>query len=106
MSDQELADKIVALGVGWIQHHPNLPSTQVYRLGTYWDSADGFVRDWRVAGALSERVDGVEYARLTDGRWQCLICPPNGTFMKDSFAENESLPRAISEACVEALDEN
>ena len=58
---------------------------------------------WIEAGTLCERVDGVEYARLIDGRWQCLVCPPDSTFMKDAWSENDSLPIAIIDACNAAL---
>ena len=58
---------------------------------------------WIEAGTLCERVDGVEYARLIDGRWQCLVCPPDSTFMKDAWSENDSLPIAIIDACKAAL---
>ena len=96
MNDKQLADRVVALGVGYDGYK--------FYMGESLISSKYFVHDWRVAGALSEKVDGVEYAKLTDGRWQCLICPPDGTFMRDSWSENESLPRAIIEACVDALE--
>ena len=61
MSDKELADKIVALGVGDVS--PTFPRSPMYRvpgaLGEAWLSADEFVRDWRVFGALWEKL----YAR-------------------------------------------
>lgn len=96
MSDQELADKVVAHGVG-----------ELHR-GRYWIDnesflAGGFVRDWRVAGALMERVgNGFEYALCVD-TWQVTMFEGSGEGY--TAAEGASLPRAIIEACVEALSD-
>ena len=61
MNNQELADKVVALGIGQASNMPF--QTEVhYRLtgqiGSHfeWQSAEQFVCDWRVTGALMERV--------------------------------------------------
>ena len=99
MNDKELADKVVALGVGykgtsgkdWYATGVEIPSLHSYE----------FVRNWRVAGALMEKCqkiyaeyigepEQVVYARAENNRtWEW----PSG----------ESLPRTIIEACCEAL---
>jgi len=68
---------------------------------SFHESQDGseFVRDWRVAGTMMERVDSVYIDALVTKDWQVealFDCMPYE-------AVNESLPRAIIEACVEAL---
>jgi len=104
MNDKELADRIVALGVGEVGAK--------HRIGAYgifdgwewsWNMEYHFVRDWRVSGALMERCDAGEvliwqqkYTKATDV-WIV------ETEIQDADARNESLPRAIIEACVEAL---
>ena len=112
MNDKELADKVVALGVGNNTH-------DLYAFGAYHVigcAFSDFVRDWRVAGALMERMpdevliwrinyededlEGGELISLQTGHaW---VIEPTRT--KDA-RQNESLPRAIIEACVEALDD-
>ena len=101
MSDKELADKVVALGVG----EKDTFRPYMYTLGKFESvryEADEYVRDWRVAGALMEKCqkiyaeyigepEQVVYARAENNRtWEW----PSG----------ESLPRTIIEACVEALE--
>lgn len=102
MNDKELADKVVALGVG--ARFPVESQTPRYHL----DSSSGrqntgylmpelFVRDWRVAGALMENVRSHKIGSI---KWI--------TLMRDIRRiplNAESLPRAIIEACVEALSE-
>ena len=87
--DKELADKIVALGVG------GYVSDGTYRLSlTTLESLleDEFVRDWRVAGALMEKCEAqcVEWEDLEPGHWQ-------------NMNHTANTPRAIIEACMEAL---
>lgn len=91
MNDKELADKIVALGVG------ELDDIGDYVVTGTWDS-DGepcidevFVRDWRVAGALMEKNEGNLEA----------IFALNSL---DYLPKDEALPRAITEACVKRLE--
>ena len=86
-SDQEeLADKVVALGVGEDIY-------EIYRC-TFPHSMDcavgAFLDDWRVAGALMEKCLNAEIvlAHITDEAMRNL---------------GDSLPRAITEAAVEAL---
>ncbi len=87
MTDQELADKVVALGVAR------------YIDGGYWlISADStiaypthqFLSDWRVAGALMEKMRGKLEAMIA--------CDQIDYLRKDA-----SLPREIIEACVQRL---
>lgn len=105
MSDKELADKVVALGIGDTTH---VDTTTYYHLpvdsGTQAEGAygaDAFVRDWRVAGLLMERCVVVEIDKGIEeyediGLWTV------GT--NYGRGENHSLPRAIIEACVTALE--
>ena len=91
MNDNELADRIVALGVGSRIDMEPPHSGHAYHIEstpTDWLilSDEFFVRDWRVAGALLEKVYDA-YATLRE-----VVEPYDG-----------GDPRAISEACVEAL---
>jgi len=104
MDNQELADKIVAFGVGEFKH-------ECYWIAHGGYKAEQFVRDWRVAGALMERC---AKENSPDGRTIALsfgvgvFCatragsasPTYGVYLERT---NESAPRAINEACVEAL---
>lgn len=97
MNDKELADKVVALGVldgGNDQYYAHLGINERHL------SAKEFVRDWRVAGALMEKVDSIYPEKLIDERWQVQA---SLDAMPTEWLTNESLPCAITEACVEAL---
>jgi hypothetical protein len=113
VSDKELADAVVAHGVGEylpVNHsHLDLPAREWWHLdGVYTPTAEQFVRDWRVAGALMEKVRGDFY-----GIWALAIIAPDGDQdcpkwcicdgLTNYVASNESLPRAITEASVKAL---
>jgi hypothetical protein len=92
MTDQELADKVLTILEGSKADKLNLYMGNEGEAPYYclhhcveFMGCDRFVRDWRVAGALMELCrDKVLWADLLP------------------LAE-ESLPRAIIEACVEAL---
>ena len=99
MIDKELADRVVALGVGQCQHG------KWYGYDHSGDTAGLFVRDWRVAGALMEKVDAHFIEKLTDVMWAVRSDKPYGEGKTREWYENESLPRAIIEACVEALED-
>ncbi len=90
MTDQELADKVVALGIGQ-KNGPKMyvPPNHPFLNPQY---ADDFVRDWRVAGALMEKC---AKADAENGRDTYFIGPFRDT-------QNINFPRAIIEACVEA----
>jgi hypothetical protein len=60
-----------------------------------------FVSDWRVAGAMIETVDACYLEALRDGRWQAQA---SMGAVPTVWIEDESAPRAICEACVEARD--
>ena len=119
MNDKELADAVVALGVG--KYHPRTNEAGIHvssysGLSINGHEIDGteervnsaitilvtpydkFVRDWRVAGALMEKCATGEYSVLSDNEWSALM-------NDDHQSWNESLPRAIIEACVSALSE-
>ncbi len=92
MHDKELADAVVALGVGAC----NSMNEEIYQppsdvIGIAY-TAEQFVTDWRVAGALMEKCDDV----------RCL----HNVMRELSFEEHahHPLPRAIVLACLEALE--
>ena len=94
MNDIELTDKIIALGVG--QAHSRNNAYSVYYLsGPHAVNAEHFVREWRVAGAMMELVEA--NSKTSDTSWafgKALAWFRDGQI---------SLPRAINEACVEAI---
>ncbi len=91
MNDKELADAVVALGVIVFTEESG------YRLAEYelyfgWSPP---ICDWRVAGALLEKVDWIGINDATVGAT---------VEHKDvSIRVDTSKPRAIIEACVKAL---
>ncbi len=101
VNDQELADKIVALGVGY-RSGPHaygifLAEGTSERIG----EPELFVRDWRVAGALMERCAAVDIDTIGNPWWVAALRheKPEKWFK----AKGESLPRAIVEAGIGAL---
>lgn len=107
MNDKELADKIVVLGVG--ERHAN--KTDIwYEMPYYTDGEDHpifpaeiFVRDPRVAMALIELHGGeLSMVQMANGLWRVGF-PDEFYTGLEHMVENESLPRAITESCVEAL---
>ena len=99
MNDKELADAVVALGVG--SHDLGYPanlSTHGYAIGGQVMSIITFTTDWRVAGALMEmvRTRGEVTKRVL--LWINLMRD-----IRRIPVNAESLPRAIIEACVSAL---
>jgi len=106
MIDKELADKIVALGVGK-KSEPHMYGDYMILVKAfpYRMCTKSFVRDWRAAGALMEKLTDTtiritshfHHIEAQDSYYTCLV----GTHM----GRNESLPLAINEACVEALDD-
>ena len=103
MSDQELADKIVAHGVGKVVGYDDRGQERVvlYRVDREVGTPpDKFVRDWRVAGAMMEKVDHVELSKLPNGEWEASVYEEGR-----GLVFNESAPRAIIESCCEARNE-
>ena len=114
MNDKELADKVVALGVGSLLPAKNKYGVHVrsypwYEInddefvsGSTAKSAKQFVRDWRVAGSLMEKVDWAG-ANIDIEKWSTgYEVAIDGSI----YREDESLPRAIIAACTEALVES
>ena len=87
MTDQELADWVIALGVG--RKYPSATEQWLYCIAeahVKGCTKKDFVHDWRVAGALLEKMADCEideYIQTSDFRD----------------------PRAIIEACVAALSD-
>ncbi len=103
MNDKELADRVVSLHVAC-----RSPSDFYYLVDQSSRSniAEYFVRDWRVAGALMEKCKADMRGPVTI----YVSTPASQDFHVRAFdglrgheAESDSLPRAIIEACCEAL---
>ena len=102
--DKLLADRVIALSVGiyLIKGHPMQPENQYEILGDKMPP-DEFVRDWRVAWALMEKIpNGLEYQ--FDQLWEAWIGEYWVDFKGCCAIRDKSLPRAIIEACVEVLE--
>ena len=106
MNDKELADAIVALGVGYKRKRDLWNGAAAYCPDSNSDIAGpvyAFVRDWRVAGALMEMGQAHFIEKLNDTMWAVRSDKPYGEGKTRDWYENESLPRAICEACVATL---
>ncbi len=118
VNDKELADKVVALGVG------NKSKTQYSDINPLWRTPSGhhldapeFVRDWRVVGALLKQVFDRRFSfmvmQMPDGKPMMTIQRPIGSAGEyadpstrrgwASQVVDNDLPRAITSACVSAL---
>jgi len=106
MNDRELADKIVALGVG-IKSNRGMSeySHDLYDFPSfpYPVCANVFIRDPRVAMTMMERGTAHFMEKLTAEVWAVRSDKPYGKCKTREWYENESLSRAIIEAAVEAL---
>ena len=99
MNDRELADRIVALGVigkstdGWI----------LFVGDGGFEHCDEPWNDWRVVGALMEHFPKMEYQWGDD--YDCVYVSFEGDDLGHLAIciDTDSLPRAICEACVKAL---
>lgn len=103
MNDKELADKVVALGIGSkckLGLYDLFPGSRPF---TYTE----FIRDWQIVGALMEKCRLVEITKqLNETHWLVRAFPEHGQLDETigiSVAVNKLLPRAIIEACCEAL---
>lgn len=108
MNDKSLADAVVALGVGRsVKHIGDIDPR--YSMDSYCgdhsvqDLAKTFVRSWAVAGPLMEMVEAHFIEKLTKEKWSVRSDKPYGKSKTREWYDDESLPRAIVEACVEAL---
>jgi len=103
MTDQELADALVALGI--LKRYPDEKDWWIYAIA---DGEPGgmiarkAVRDWRVAGAVMElllkKQDFRMSAQFLDSNTVAVL------IVGESEGQDKSLPRAICEAGVEALN--
>lgn len=107
MTDQELADKVVALGVitkdSFRHDMYSLQSPDGQFVGIRYEAKE-IVRDWHVAGAMIEKCIGGTAPRHRIG--ECFYSPDYGfrfSLYGELLTDSESLPRAINEACCEAL---
>ncbi len=100
MNDKELADAVVALGVGDM----GAMGTIFWPDDNHWIGIAKFVRDWRVAGALMEMGQAHFIEKLTEAKWAVRSDKRYGEGKTRVWYDDESLPRAIIEACVSALD--
>jgi len=112
--DKWLADQVVALGVGELYDTDQHGNRRYYsQKANYPVAAERFVRDWRVAGALIEKTikDDKIDLRCVSGSWMpslerfdaCVASSATPTYGVYLDRSSESLPRAIIEACVNAL---
>ena len=109
MNDQELARQIVAHLGGDGPNNYAAYSIVIDGIA-HWMPVEKFVRDWRVAGAMMEKVHKNANRRIVtatgysdDSAFSVQVSAYFGsTDLPRYGATNESLPRAINEACVEA----
>ena len=85
MNDQQLAGRIVAI-LGW---HPDIRKQPGFR------GDNQFVTDWRVAGAMLEKMS----------RAQLIVAFLGQPAPKYHYLDLLRDPRAINEACCEALSD-
>ena len=103
MNDRELADAVVALGVveeiqGGFYLCSDHPKQFICDSGPLRVYDKYLITDWRVAGALMEKCgNGLAFVLIVD-EWEVTM-----ECLTDVRTYNESLPRAIIEACVKAL---
>ena len=108
MSDKELAEKVVEVLGGTIVKLKSghivmdCPALDDGR----WMGVKKFVRDFRIAGALLQRVFYFHGQINTETHLHYFSTIPRLGREASFDATNESLPRAIVEACAEALYES
>ena len=101
MNDKELADAVVALGVGAKSGEYCYSLEGIPHCGITGYPVYSFVRDWRVAGKMIEKVDAVYVEALFGGG--CFQVQVMMDCESTDWHEDLSTPRAIIEACVEVL---
>ena len=102
MNDIRLAEAIHAHGIG--EYSDKVYSGRVPLKipgDDFWYAPHQFVRDWRVAGALMKMMQHVSWFKRADGMYH-VSCRTIAMGKLQTVA-NDSLPRAICQACVEAL---
>lgn len=103
MNDKELADKVVAIGVGAF----DLPflGVKTYEINGERLATDVFVRDWRVAGQLIEKCRDNDISINIDGIHNQGYVEAFNLAGKKFPAKRifDSIPRTINEVAVEAL---
>ena len=99
MDDKTLADKVVALGVGSRLH-------ETYLIDAFSLAPGQFVTDWRVAGALIERCQQVNIWREDNGTHSVRAWRDWLNDDAHQVDEMDSHARAVTEACVTALEES
>jgi len=101
MNDEELANELVAAGIGGVIEKSDwINEKGDYTIGGNSMDAKQFVYDWRVAGAVMEKCTNVRIMlAMNDKDWRVSA----GIDKATEGCRNESLPRAINEAGVEAL---
>ncbi len=107
MSDKDLADALVERGI--CEKENSINSTMYYIFSDAsdgeWVDANDFVRDARVAMACMENSGGVYAHSEIPGKWHCYVESHGAVRLPvdHATAQNESLPRAICMAFVEAM---
>ncbi len=100
MNDKELADAVVALGV--LHEDQGIYSFDPFPCHPYASmTAKQVVRDWRVAGALIEKCDTVQFTRTTTKGSYVVARKGDSRGYAEQPKGNDS--RAIIEACVDEM---
>jgi len=89
MNNTELANTIVEFGVGNIHDLSN--GSKCYEIENNHMPAKEFVRDWRVAGAMMEKMSCLAISAA---------CKKSDGLLYHGWLKD---PRAINEACAKAL---
>lgn len=115
MTDKELADRLVASGIGGSTDNRTGDGKEYYEMRKFengvWTfdyvlETSEFVRDWRVAGAVMEKVSSRQN-EYTD-QWVTIYETKKDplymvSLSGNKFENSESLPRAIIEVGVREL---
>jgi len=90
VNDKELADRVVALGVGYTEIFPPARTTFYFHesIGMPMDAGE-FLEKWDIAGALMEKIP------IASGETPLLLVMAKAITIPEK--ENESLPRAVIE---------
>ena len=108
-TDRELADALVALGIGEAYDFRDGEFHYTHLMPPIAHEAHTFVRSWDVAGACMERLfekGSIKYlGHDTTDTFLCTVKAGWGVNAPVLHALNESLPRAICEAYVEAMND-